>query len=619
MNYFKLFYLLLFLSYSSLVCAQNKAVEKDSTGIYNKIEDFSKKRKFTKMLHKLLFQSTTKNKRDLKHKPKERNYKPLEGKIIRNITIETLDPFGNSVTDTLKTTKNWLERTGNKVHIKSRKHTINNLLLFKQNAPLDTLLMNESERLIRSQNYVRSVQITPQLTEKDADSVDISIKVLDSWSLIPKGDFSTSKSKLRLKERNFLGFGHELNVGYTNRFSDGESAYETSYNVPNFKNTYINTIIGYQKNLDKSSSKFLNVERVFYSPYTKWAGGLYLDEQFRRDSLPDAQMQLSSQNFKYYTQDLWGGHSFRLFKGNTVRERTTNVISAARLFHIDYKERPSIAYDSIGFYSNETLILGSIGVASRQFVSDRYIFRDGIIEDVPVGTVYALTAGNQRKNQQDRLYLGAKASFGNYFNWGYFGASAEFGSFYKSLKADQTAYSFQLNYFTNLVALGEKWKLRQFIKPQFLIGTNRLDTNADRLSIDERNVNSGISSFNTAGIQGFNSELIGTKKIVLSLQSQFYSPWTVLGFRLNPFVNITSAIIGDEDINVNNSKLYSAFGLGFIIRNDYLVFNRFQLSFSFYPEIPGQGNNIFKTNSFETADFGFQNFALGKPNVIGYN
>ncbi|MEO6348750.1 MAG: hypothetical protein ABIO60_12655, partial [Aquaticitalea sp.] len=111
----------------------------------------------------------------------------------------------------------------------------------------------------------------------------------------------------------------------------------------------------------------------------------------------------------------------------------------------------------------------------------------------------------------------------------------------------------------------------------------------------------------------------GTKKYVLSLQTQFYSPWEVLGFRLNPFLNVTAGVLGNEGDSIKKNRLYSELGLGFIIRNDYLVFSSFQLSFSFYPSIPGQGNNVFKTNSFETDDFGFQNFQMGKPTPVWYN
>jgi hypothetical protein len=52
----------------------------------------------------------------------------------------------------------------------------------------------------------------------------------------------------------------------------------------NFKNTFIKTTVNYQIDLDDYYSKSINIERLFYSALTKWAG-IYLDTQFRKDTL----------------------------------------------------------------------------------------------------------------------------------------------------------------------------------------------------------------------------------------------------------------------------------------------------------------------------------------------
>ena len=62
------------------------------------------------------------------------------GKIIRNIIIETLDPFGQSVTNETKKPRNGFERFGNSIHLKTKNFTIRNLLLFRKNGICDSLL-----------------------------------------------------------------------------------------------------------------------------------------------------------------------------------------------------------------------------------------------------------------------------------------------------------------------------------------------------------------------------------------------------------------------------------------------------------------------------------------------
>jgi hypothetical protein len=103
---------------------------------------------------------------------------------------------------------------------------------------------------------------------------------------------------------------------------------------------------------------------------------------------------------------------------------------------------------------------------------------------------------------------------------------------------------------------------------------------------------------------------------MLTLQTQAYSPWDLWGFRLNPYFNYSIAMLSKADQGLNDSKAYSKIGIGFIVNNDFLVFSSFQISLSYYPSIPNVGENVFKTNSFETTDFGFQDFELAKPRTV---
>ncbi len=603
--------------------SQEKPVEQDSTKMYEKIEKYSKKRKFTKMFHKLIFEPVNTKKPVLLKKSKKKSRKKVEGKIIRNINIKTLDPFGFSISDTTKKARNWGEKTGNRIHLKTRELTIKNLLLFRRNKPLDTLLVSESERLIRLQRSIRDIKITVEPTAKNSDSVDVYIRVLDTWSSLPKGSITSSKTSVGLQERNFLGMGHEFYNRYSKRFEDGKYAYRMKYEIPNIKNTYIKTTVDYHTDLNDYFGKSLNIERTFYSPFTRWAGGVYLDEQFRIDSLQNAQLQYNNQNLKYKSQDLWGGISFPLFKDKTTKHSPLNLVYSARILNVQFEESPTIDYDSINFYAGETFYLSGIGISSRQFVEDHYLYNYGVIENVPIGKIYGITGGYQRKNNVGRWYLGARASFGNYYSWGYLSTNFEYGTFFNGSKTEQSAFSFQANYFTKLVELGKKWKMRQFIKPQVILGKDRLKSVGDKLALNENvpfqgNYGAGFQGNNGAGISGFDSAIYGTKKFVLSFQTQLYSPWNIIGFRLNPYFNYTAAMLGNENIGLTKSRLYSSIGIGLIINNDYLVFNSFQISISYYPNIPGQGNDIFKTNSFETTDFGLQDFDFGKPRTVIY-
>jgi hypothetical protein len=221
-----------------------------------------------------------------------------------------------------------------------------------------------------------------------------------------------------------------------------------------------------------------------------------------------------------------------------------------------------------------------------------------------VGRAFAVIAGMQVKGNESRWYYGAKTFWGNYYNWGYLSANMEYGTFYKG-GPQESSITGGITYFTGIHRLG-RWKFRQFIKPQFTIGINRAEK--DQLSLN-----------NDAGIRGFNSTgPFGTHKIFLVLQTQSYAPWDLLGFRFGPYFVCTAGMLGNEYSGFRRSPLYSQFGIGFLIKNDFLIMNSFEISVAYFPYIPGVGNNVIKPNPYHTTDFGFRDSDIGKPTVVSY-
>jgi hypothetical protein len=599
-------YILILFSYQ-VALAQENQIKKDTSKGYRAIEKYSKKRKFTKFIHKLIFHSveTEKVTKSSFQKINTKNYATFEGKIVRNIHIKTLDPFGYSETDSLKSPKNFAEKAGNALHIKTKQIAIKNLLLIKKNVPLDSLLMKESERLIRNQRFTRSVASEMKIVAQD--SVDVYLTILDSWSLAPDVSPTTTKTKFYLRERNIFGLGHELANSYTKSLTSKQFGYSFNYFVPTIKNSFISTRLKYETDFDRNYDKSVTIERPFFSAYTRWAGGIQIGQNLTKANTLDANQAQRIQNSKFTYQDYWSGHSFQINKGNSEYDRSTNFITSARYFNKKYSDTPFVNADSLNIYNVEKLYLVSFGITSRKFTQDKYIFNFNVVEDVASGFVYSLTTGYQKKYDEYKFYAGGKMALGRFYKFGYLSTNLEFGTFLDLGKTNQTATSLQLIYFTNLQEYG-KWKFRHFIKPQLIVGNNRLNSNYDRLTLND----------GQNGIEGFSSNtLFGTKKLLMTIQSQGYSPWRFLGFRLNPYLSYTAGMLGQEDSGFSDSKLYSQISMGLIISNDFLVFSSFQFSLSYYPSIP-DGNPMYKTNALSTSDFGLQNFEISKPSLIGY-
>src|SRR5690606_23839667 len=135
----------------------------------------------------------------------------------------------------------------------------------------------------------------------------------------------------------------------------------------------------YDLDLLNNHKKSIDLSRTFFSPFTKWAGGVYFDEVLLRDSLPDFSQHYAMHNFKSTTQDFWGGYSFSLSNDKSERFRTFNLITALRYQHIKYTENAPLEYDNVGYFSNEKLYLASIAISSTKYAKNKYHYNYDII------------------------------------------------------------------------------------------------------------------------------------------------------------------------------------------------------------------------------------------------
>ena len=601
-----LFSLLICLFCFPIMKAQN-TVSKKSDSLYDKINNFSQKKNFFKIMHKLIFRKIEKK---LKQKKKSQktikliqvSNKKYNCKWIRNITIETLDPFGysNENEKLLPTSK--IENIGNSLHFKTKVSTIRNLLLFKVNEELDSIKVKESERIIRSQRYLNSVIIKAKPIPNNLDSVDVYVRVLDTWSTIPTGAISTSKANLDLTERNFFGLGHEFELNYIKSFDNSSInsfGYESKYSITNFKHTFINASFYSKCDLYNNTNKSIKFERPFFSTLSHWAGGISYDFSSNVQFITDAENTTSLQSIRKNYYSIWGASAIEINNKKSEFWKYSQLVFAIGYTNIDYI--PNF------YYGSSRSFLSTIGISNQKYYQDKYLFRFGIVEDIPHGKVFSITGGAEKINNITRAYLGGRFSYGKYFDLGYLQANIEVGSFLYKKNSMQTTYKFEANYFTKLLSIG-KWKFRQFVKPILILGVNRLNSSNDRLNLN-----------NTNGIPGFNdTSLTGVNKLLSTFQTQAYNQKNWYGFNFSPFINFTVGFLDNGNLPFFGNKIYNQIGIGVLVNNRYLVFDSFQLSFSFYPSFPLNENNVFKTNAFQNSNIEFKDFRINQPSFISY-
>lgn len=152
------------------------------------------------------------------------------GRVIASIKIEAHNVFDTDVPPENKL----LYRLANRAHIRTFDAVIERELLFAVGDRLDPLLIEESERKLRSMPFIRRAEITA--AENPAGTVDVVVRTYDSWTLEVVASFKraggTTSLKAGLAEHNILGQGKSLSAVYSKDGASQSRAF--AYTDPQF-------------------------------------------------------------------------------------------------------------------------------------------------------------------------------------------------------------------------------------------------------------------------------------------------------------------------------------------------------------------------------------------------
>lgn len=138
---------------------------------------------------------------------------PAAGLVIASIKIET-----HSVFDTSGPPENKLiYRAANGVHVKTFAAVVERELLFEDGARYDPLLIEETERNLRSLPFIRRAEISSAINKQG--TVDVLVRTYDSWTLEVVASFKraggVTNVKAGLAEHNILGQGKSASAVYS--------------------------------------------------------------------------------------------------------------------------------------------------------------------------------------------------------------------------------------------------------------------------------------------------------------------------------------------------------------------------------------------------------------------
>ncbi|MES2731835.1 MAG: hypothetical protein V4714_08805 [Bacteroidota bacterium] len=588
---------------------------KSTNQFYRSIKDFFSRTKVMRGMYEWLFREPAQPVDKLNEEAKVAAKKIVnpniryDGKIIGRIEVKRVDVFGPSVNDTLRPPQNWFEYTGNRLHVDTRKYIIkNNYLLFAEGSTVDHQVLSNNERILRTAlpNLLDArIFVVPRLNDKD--TVDVLVLTQDVWSISVDGGMGGFQSaNLNLDDKNLLGLGHDLRVGVSyEQIRNQQWGYRGQYTIPYVGKTYISAGAEYINEWDNHSYA-IRLRKPFLAATIKYAGGLEISQNQR---LVPLLFPTDTINFTlpvdYKLGDLWLGRSFRFFSGSQAFNKSARVVVAARGIYTDYAQMPEIKPDT-NQYLGRTTGLFSVGFSRRNYFRDVYIYGFGRTEDVPYGGLINLTVGvEERKFLGRRTYGGINWVYAQYFTrLGYLYGNVNVGSFFRNSHWEQGALDVGVKYFSPL--LGEhKLKIRQFITARYRRGINRF-------------YNEGIDISNNSGIRGISRDALrGTESLIINLETVFFTPGNLLGFRAAFFANIDLGLVARKEGTLFNQALYQGYGVGIRIRNEHLAFNTFQFRIGYYPNIPGN-RTLFRGDVAGLPSLQLSDLAISAPDVVPF-
>lgn len=154
---------------------------------------------------------------------------------VRSITVNRLPIFDENNPDE----NSWLYRLANRLHVLTRPHVITDQVLFEEGAVVDSSMLAESERILRSRKFIGDARIRV-LQDCDTD-VDLELVTREVWTFTPEFTFKStgghSTAGIGIRDSNILGTGQYVSFRY--KHDEDRNTIGFVFNNPNINGSRI--------------------------------------------------------------------------------------------------------------------------------------------------------------------------------------------------------------------------------------------------------------------------------------------------------------------------------------------------------------------------------------------
>lgn len=236
------------------------------------------------------------------------------GAKIGRIRIHRENVFDTSLPEE----DNWFYRLANRWHILTREEVIRRQLLFSSGDTWSGRLVDESERLLRRNDYLYDAQIEPVRLEDGV--VDLRVTTKDLWSLTPGFSLSRSggenRTRFSVSEQNLVGTGARVKMSYTDDVDRQSTSAEYFNN--NFGDSWVSVLAQIADNSDGETEQ-LRILRPFYALDTRWSAGIGWWHDDAEVEFYDLGNEVAEYREDQHVASVFAGWSDGLKNGRVVR------------------------------------------------------------------------------------------------------------------------------------------------------------------------------------------------------------------------------------------------------------------------------------------------------------
>lgn len=528
----------------------NTATSERNQRLYDSIQSKTNRRAVPRMLYRMLFVKpvldTTLNGRVL---DESRLMEPYAGKTVGEITIERQLPFDAD--------GNWLERSGNKMHMLTRERVVRRDLLFKPGDKFDPQLAVRNKQLLRSRPYISDTEFVIVPDTLDTTRINLVIRTRDSWTIsVDAGIHSQGRTMVGLSDANIFGTGNTLK--FKTNFSRKDFSYGgniVEYSIPNVLGTFYTADFSAGRDFYNSELN-LGLRKEFIRPTDYEIGLTYSDIKSKRYMIDlDTSLLVKVRNL-----DAWGGRS------RYIRPINSSVYFTGRYSYARFSRRPAVSptYNP-ALHDYDAMLFGA-GLYREKFFTANMIYGFGTKEYLATGYKAELVSGYSWGEFNDEMYLGMSYQTGGFRGLGYIMGGITLGSYIDldNGKWNHSAVDVDLKWFSNLFLL-RRSRIRQFLAFNYTQGWNRGFGSDEMIRFTREN-----------GLQALKEHVTGTNRMLLNTETVIFTPYQPLGFRIAFFGFADFGLIG-YSANIFQNDFFTSFGLGIRLRNERLVFNTVQI------------------------------------------